>query len=179
MRTWIVVAALLTASPAAAEVVSSSPNGFDIRHQIQLTVPPETAYRAFGAIGGWWDKLHTYSGNAANLRLSLHPGGCLCERSEDGGGVEHLRVSHVEPGKRVVLTGALGPLLYEAVAGVMDVQITPIAGGSRVTLNYRAAGFARKNAANLAPAVDQVLGQQMKRFRVHAIASNTRLSPTP
>ena len=40
----------------------------------------------------------------------------------------------------------LGPLLYEATAGVMDVKVERIAGGSRVTMNYRAAGFAKGNA---------------------------------
>ena len=33
-----------------------------------------------------------------------------------------MRVTYVDPGKRIVLTGSLGPLLYEATAGVMDVQ---------------------------------------------------------
>ena len=53
-----------------------------------------------------------------------------------------MRVAYVVPGERMVLTGALGPLLYEATTGVMDVKVERIAGGSRVTLNYRAAGFA-------------------------------------
>ena len=35
-------------------------------------------------------------------------------------------------------------------------------------MNYRAAGFAKGNGAEMAPLVDQVLGEQMKRFRVFA-----------
>ena len=34
-----------------------------------------------------------------------------------------MRVTYVDPGKRIVLTGALGPLLYEATTGVMDIQV--------------------------------------------------------
>lgn len=163
------------ASPALAEVVSADAHGFEIRHQVQLVVPPATAYAAFGEVGGWWGASHSYSGDAANLRLSLSPGGCFCERLPGGGGVEHLRVTYVEPGKRVVLTGALGPLLFEAVSGVMLVEIERIAGGSRVKLNYRAAGFAKGGAETLAPAVDQVLAEQMKRYRAYATArSRTR-----
>jgi hypothetical protein len=117
----------------------------------------------------WWDPEHTYSGDSANLTLSLIPGGCLCERiPKTRGGVEHLHVAYVEPGKRVVLTGALGPLLYEATTGVMDVQVKTIAGGSQLTLDYKVAGFANGGADKLAPAVDEVLTDQMKRLRAYA-----------
>jgi len=166
MRLYLIgLAVALAPAPAAAEVVSAGPNGFELRYSVQLTAPPATIYDAFGQIGGWWAKGHTYSGNSSNLRLALTPGGCFCERFPDGGGVEHMRVTFVEPGKHVLLTGALGPLLYEAATGVMDVQIERLAGGARFTLNYRAAGFAKGNGAELAPVVDQVLGEQVKRFR--------------
>ena len=102
------------------------------------------------------------------MSLQMRPGGCFCETLDGGGGVEHLRVAFVQPGERIVLTGSLGPLLYEATAGVMDVKVERIAGGSRVTMNYRAAGFAKGGAEKIAPLVDQVLGEQMKRFRVYA-----------
>jgi len=169
----ILAAALLGAASAAqAEVVNAGPNGFEIKHSIQLVAPPATVYAAFGRIGGWWAKGHTYSDDSANLRLSLTPGGCFCERLPNGGGIEHMRVTYVDPGKRVVMTGALGPLLYEATAGVMDVQIERLAGGARFTLNYRAAGFARGGAEKLAPLVDQVLAEQVKRFRTFATSSS-------
>ncbi|HMI40897.1 MAG TPA: ATPase [Sphingomicrobium sp.] len=169
-RNAILAAALLGAGSAAqAEVVSAAPNGFEVRHSLQLTVPPATVYAAFGQIGGWWSKDHTYSGSSANLRLSLSPGGCFCERFPDGGGVEHMRVTYLDPGKRVLMTGALGPLLYEAVVGVMDVQFERIAGGARFTLSYRAAGFAKGNGVELAPQVDKVIGEQVKRFRAFAV----------
>ena len=172
MRTLLLGPLLLIATPAAAEVVSAGPNGFEIRHSVSLVAPQATAYAAFGRIGGWWAKGHTYSGDSANLRLSLTPGGCFCERFPDGGGIEHMRVTYVEPGKRVVMTGALGPLLYEAVAGVMDVQFERIAGGTRVNFNYRAAGFAKGNGGTLAAPVDQVIGEQVKRYRTFAAASS-------
>jgi hypothetical protein len=59
-------------------------------------------------------------------------------------------------------------LLYEAATGVMDVKVERIAGGSRITMDYRAAGFAKGGAAVLAPIVDKVLSDQMKRLRVYA-----------
>lgn len=167
---WIVAVSMLSAAtPAAAEVVSSSPSGFHVRQVVQLVVPTTVAYDSFGQIGSWWNGEHTYSGDAANMSLAISPGGCFCERiPKSGGGIEHMRVAYVEPGQRLVMTGSLGPLLYEATAGVMDVKVERIAGGSRVTMDYKAAGFATGNAQTLAPLVDSVLGDQMRRFRAFA-----------
>jgi hypothetical protein len=164
----LLLGALLIAAPASAEVVSASPNGFEVRETVSLVVRPEIAVDAFAEMPAWWDPEHTYSGKSENLSLELAPGGCFCERFPDGGGIEHMRVTFVDPGKRAVLTGALGPLLYEAIAGVMDVQVKSTAGGSQLTLDYRAAGFANGGGDKLAIAVDQVLAGQMKRLRAYA-----------
>jgi hypothetical protein len=161
---------LLAPAPAAAEVVASSPNAFEVRETVSLVVKPEVAFASLGEIGAWWDPKHSYSGDSANLSLNLVPGGCFCERLPGGGGVEHLRVAYVDPGKQLVLTGALGPLLYEAVAGVMDIEVKRTAGGAQLVLDYKAAGFANGGADKLAPAVDQVLGAQVARFRKYVTA---------
>lgn len=171
MRTLLFGMGLLLAAPAAAEVVSADAHGFEIRHTISLVVPQSRAFAAFGEVQGWWSKDHTYSGDASHLSLQLHPGGCFCERLDHGGGVEHMRVTFLQPDERIVLTGSLGPLLFEATTGVMDVQVGRIAGGSRITIDYRAAGFAQGNGAELAPAVDQVLGEQIKRLRAYAASA--------
>jgi len=168
MRAIFVAFLAFASAPAAAEVVSASPNGLEVRETVNLVVPPEIAWTSFGDIAAWWDPEHTYSGKSQNLSLNLSPGGCFCERFPKGGGIEHLRVTYVDPGKRVLLTGALGPLLYEATSGVMDVQIKETAAGSQLTLDYRAAGFANGGAEKLAPAVDQVLAGQLKRLRAFA-----------
>lgn len=168
MRTLFLGSLLLVAAPAAAEVVSAGPNGFEVRHSVNLVIPQQKAFAAFGQVQDWWSKDHTYSGDASRMSLQLRPGGCFCERLDEDGGIEHMRVTYVQPGERAVLTGSLGPLLYEATTGVMDVKVERIAGGSRITMNYRAAGFAKGGAAEMAPIVDKVLGDQMKRLRVYA-----------
>ena len=170
VRISFVALTFVLAVPANAEVVSANANGFEVRHTIQTVIPQAAAFDAFGQVSQWWSKDHTYSGDPANMSLSLHPGGCFCERLPGGGGVEHMQVAYVVPGERVVLTGSLGPLLYEATTGVMDVKVERIAGGSRVVMNYRAAGFANGGADKMAPLVDQVLGEQMARFRKYAAA---------
>ena len=168
MKVLAFACVLLVASPAAAEVVSAGANGFEVRHSVNLVIPQQKAFSAFSEVQNWWSKDHTYSGNAANLSLQLKPGGCFCERLDNGGGIEHLRVTYVQPGERIVLSGSLGPLLYEATNGVMDVKVERIAGGSRITMDYKAAGFAKGGATELAPIVDKVLGEQMKRLRVYS-----------
>lgn len=168
---YLAVLLVLGATSASAEVVSASANGFEVRETLPLVVPPEVAFKAFGELPAWWDPEHTYSSNSSNLRLELVAGGCFCERiPKTGGGVEHMHVVFVDPGKRILMTGSLGPLLYEATTGVMDVQVKTIAGGSQLTLDYKVAGFANGGADKLAPAVDGVLAEQLKRFRTYAAA---------
>lgn len=171
MKHVLTIALIGLATPASPEVISATANGFEVREIVPLVVTPAVAFGSFRDIASWWSPEHTYSGDSANLSLALVPGGCFCERfPKTGGGIEHLRVSYVDPGKRIVLTGALGPLLYEATTGVMDVQVKSIAGGSQLILDYKVAGFANGGAAKLAPAVDAVLAEQMKRFRTYAVS---------
>src|SRR6185369_8284523 len=168
MRNIVALALLAASAPAAADVVTASTNGFEIRQTVALVVRPEIAFSAFANLPEWWDPQHSYSGKSENLSLTLTPGGCFCESFPEGGGIEHMHVTYVDPVKRVLMTGALGPLLYEATSGVMDVQIKSTAGGSQLTLDYRASGFFNGGAAGLAPVVDKVLSDQMRRYRAYA-----------
>jgi uncharacterized protein YndB with AHSA1/START domain len=165
---YVAAALIALSAPASAEVVSASSNGFEVRETVPLVVPPNVAWSSFANVSQWWDPDHTYSGKSENLSLTLQPGGCFCERFPKGGGIEHMRVTYVEPGKHAVLTGALGPLLYEGTVGVMDVQVKPVAGGAQLTLDYKVAGFASGGADKLAAAVDGVLADQMTRLRTYA-----------
>jgi len=171
MRLIVTLGALFLSTPASAAVLSAGDNGFEVQQTVNLVVAQPEAYNSFGRIGQWWNSEHSYSGDASRMTLQLRSGGCFCEPLDNGGGIEHMRVTFVQPGERIVLTGSLGPLLYEATAGVMDVKFERIAGGTRVTMNYRAAGFAKGGAAAMAPIVDQVLGDQMKRYRAYAAAA--------
>src|SRR4051794_41981845 len=112
MKSVIAIVALAAATPAAAEVVSASANGFEVRETVQLVVPAVAAYAAFANIGDWWDPEHSYSGDAANLSLNLVPGGCFCERlPKSGGGGGHLSANLFETGEEIVLPGGRRPLL--------------------------------------------------------------------
>jgi hypothetical protein len=164
MRLTIALLTLLLPAAAHADVVSSNGNGFVLRHRADVPVAPAAAFNAYSKIGSWWSPGHTYSGDSKNLSLSPVAGGCFCERLKNNGGVEHMRVAYIEPGKSLVLTGGLGPLLYEATAGVMTVRFEPAGNGSRVTMEYKVAGFASGGADKLAAPVDSVLAEQFKRY---------------
>ena len=168
MRSFLLACVAIVSAPANAEVVSADAHGFEVQETVNIVIPPPQAFAAFARIGAWWNAEHTYSGESSNLRLALQPGGCFCEINPKGGGVEHMRVAVIIPNERIVLTGSLGPLLYEATTGVMDVQLKSTATGTHLTLNYKVAGFAKGGADKLAPIVDQVLGTQVSRLRAYA-----------
>ena len=168
MRSVILTVALSLSAPASAVVVGADSHRFELRQTIDVPLAPAQALAAFGQVGSWWSKDHTYSGDAARLSLELRPGGCWCERLDGGGGVEHMRVAIYQPGERIVLTGGLGPLLFEATSGVMSVRALGTKPGSQLVINYRAAGFARANGTEMALGVDSVLREQIERLRAYA-----------
>ena len=174
MKSIAAAALLIVTAPASADVVHSENHGFEVTETVTLVVPPAEALAAFTRVSGWWIKDHTYSGDSANLSLDPRPGGCLCERFPKGGGIEHLHVTSVTPGESLIMTGALGPLLYEAVDGVMVIHVERIAGGSKLTLNYRASGFANGGADKMAPMVDKMLSDTIKSYRKFAAAGGGR-----
>ncbi len=121
-------------SPAFAEVIDKADDGFVIRHTITVKATPIEAWRGIGQIKQWWNKAHTYSGDAANLSLVLRAGGCFCEvLPRDRGTVEHGRVLLAWPGKTLRLSAALGPLQQEAVSAVLSWDIAPAATGNVTT----------------------------------------------
>jgi uncharacterized protein YndB with AHSA1/START domain len=165
-RLWFVAAALLlTSLPTHATVVEVAPAGFAVRHEIAIDAPPDRVYRAFVDIARWWNPDHTYSGSASNLSIDARPGGCFCEKLADGGGVEHMRVVYVMPGRQVRLSGALGPLQGSGLAGSMTWQLAAAANGTRLVMTYSVGGYMQGGFEKMAGAVDGVLGEQVRRLK--------------
>jgi hypothetical protein len=162
----ILAAALLAAlAPLArAEVVETSANTLKIKQIATVRATPAKAWQAMLDIGGWWSGEHTYSGNAANLRLEPRAGGCWCETLPNGGGVEHMHVVYFAPPTRVTMTGGLGPLQTAGVAGSMTLQVTPKGTGAEIALLYNVGGYDPGGLAAVAPGVDSVLTEQFARL---------------
>jgi uncharacterized protein YndB with AHSA1/START domain len=161
----LVAAGFAIASPALAAVTASGPAGFTVTETAHLAAPPEQAFAALITPGRWWSSEHTYSGDAANMSLDPHAGGCWCERLPGGGSAEHLHVVYVVPGKTLRLRGALGPLQGMAADGVMTVTLSPVQGGAELKLSYSVWGDPAVGLPALAGPVDNVLGEQVARLK--------------
>lgn len=180
MRTVFLAAALLSATPAAAEVVSSDENGFSIRIEASTTSPPEAVFALFSAPARWWSPLHTWSGDAASMTIDpQRAGGCWCEALPLLGSVEHGHIIRWDPEhSRILFRAELGPLQALPVNGKLEwIAVGLPDGTTRVAMRYEVAGRGMADPAALAGAVDGVLGQQLARLIAAADAAATPGSP--
>ena len=155
----------LAMQPVAAEVVDAGAAGFKLRFEIRFDQPASTVYQTMLDLKSWWDPDHTYSGDAANLRLDLRPGGCLCEYWDDGA-VEHMRVGYLKENSTLRLLGGLGPLQAMAVSGAMSFDVTNVDGGSRFVFVYEVGGYTPGGVEAIAKPVDDVWAGHLARFEV-------------
>ena len=161
----LLLAALLTPRCVMAEVADSSPSGFTVKFSVPIHSAPALVYGALIQVGNWWDPAHTFSGDPRNLSIEEKAGGCFCEKLPDHGGVRHLEVLTVMPGKRLVMSGGLGPLQSIASSGSMTFQITAAGDGSRLDVVYTVAGYLPAGMNTWAPRVDAMLQQQLTRLQ--------------
>ncbi|HEY6066142.1 MAG TPA: SRPBCC domain-containing protein [Thermoanaerobaculia bacterium] len=176
MRKASVTAAvvLLVAASSPAAVVDVSPSGFLVRHELVVAATPEKLYRALTAgIAGWWNPMHTRSGDAKNLSIEPRAGGCFCEKLPGGGAAEHMRVVFVSPPRVLRMVGALGPLQESGLAASMTWTLTAEGTGTKVELTYSVGGYFRGGFEKIAPAVDAVLGDQLSRLGKFAEAAGS------
>lgn len=163
-------AALLAAASAAhAKVDESAAAGFTVTETATVAASPDKAWNGLTQPALWWNGEHNWSGDAKNLTLDPTAGGCFCERlpassAHPAGSVEHMRVIYSAPGQMLRLSGALGPLQSEALTGTLTITLKPVAGGTEIAWTYVVGGHARFDLAELAPDVDQVLGEQLGRL---------------
>ncbi|MBA3942164.1 MAG: hypothetical protein C0520_13220 [Sphingopyxis sp.] len=174
------VAALLpvaafSAAPASAKVIDQSEIGFTVAHTAQVAASPEDVWKMLRMPQNWWSAEHSWSGDAANFWLDSQAGGCFCEKLPDpagatkpGGGpgpglgsVQHARILFARPNELMRLSGAFGPLQGEALTGTLTIQIKKTPTGSALRFDYVVGGYMRFKVADIAPAVDKVIGEQL------------------
>lgn len=165
----LVAACAGLAAPARAEVTDRSPSGFTVKVVADIAAPPARVYAALVRnVDKWWDKEHTYSGDAKNLSIDPKPGGCFCESLPAGGFVEHAVVINVQPGTLVRMRGALGPLQEAGVAGSLTWQFEQAGPGTKLTFTHTAGGYAPGGLDKLADIVDKVLAHQVAQLKLYA-----------
>ena len=157
--------ASLMVVPAQAKVIDQSDIGFTVAHTVQVAATPDDVWKMLRLPDKWWSKEHSWSGDAANFWLDSQAGGCFCEKLPGEGGalgsVQHARIIFAKPGEMMRLSGAFGPLQSEAVTGTLTIHIKPTATGSAIRFDYVVGGYMRFKVADVAPAVDKVLGEQL------------------
>ena len=165
-RITCIFAASLLACFSHAEVADSSSSGFTVKITANIQAPPEEVFRKFvHNVGDWWNSNHTWSGDAHNLTIDAKPMGCFCEKLPNGGGVRHMEVIYTSPGKALVMKGELGPMQVMAAAGSMQVQFNAAEGGTKLVVGYAVAGYFQGGLNTIAPKVDEVLIEQVARFK--------------
>ncbi len=169
---------LAVSAPAHAEIKAQSDAGFNVVHIAEVEASPDDVWKRLISPKEYWSKEHSWSGSSAGFYIDAQAGGCFCEllqdknpdanqsgnRAKAAGSVEHMRVIFAQPGKVLRMQGALGPLQSEAVIGTLTVAMEP--GKDKTTtklsFSYVVGGYMRYKVAEIAPAVDKVLGEQFK-----------------
>ncbi len=153
-------------TPVLADVVASGPSGFLVKIDLDIARDKARVFQTLLKVDSWWDKSHTYSGDANNLSIKLEPGGCFCEVWPKGA-VEHLRVLSFSRDTNLTMGGGLGPL-QNLGDGVMRFALAPNDQGSHLTLTYRVWGFDDKGLDKMAVPVNQMLSEQVARLKAAA-----------
>lgn len=164
MRTMMIAAAglaLLTPGAARAEVVDAQPNGFEVKHEVVVNAPASAVWEVLVQPSKWWASAHTWSRSAANLSLAAAAGGCFCERLPNGGSVVHMTTVNAAPGRKLVLTGALGPLQSSGATGALTFALAEKDGVTTLTVTYDVGGYLKGGLDKWAGPVDGVIGQQV------------------
>jgi uncharacterized protein YndB with AHSA1/START domain len=152
--------------PACAAVADSAANGFTVKLELNIQAPPQDVYGRFvHNFGDWWNSMHSFSGDAHNLSIDDKAMGCLCEKLPGGGSVRHMEVVYADPGKKLVLSGALGPLQSVAATGSMTIEFAKAGDGTKLTVVYTVTGYMPAGMNTWAAPVDSVLAEQFTRLK--------------
>ena len=168
MKRQLIAAVLaLVATIAHAEVIDATPNGFEVKRTAVLNAPADKVYAVLSQPSQWWNKDHTWSGSAANLSLAPMAGGCFCEKLPNGGSAMHMTVVYAQPGVALRLFGGLGPLQMSGAAGSLSWSLSEKDGKTTLIQTYDVGGYSKGGLDKIAPAVDQVLGEQLDRLKAY------------
>lgn len=160
----VATACLAIAAPAAAEIVSRSPDGFVLRFAVGVETAPEDVVTAVSELPQWWGPAHTYTGESANLSLAFEEGGCWCETLADGTVFQHGVVTRIAA-DGVTMNAALGPLHEKATKAELTFGSGPENRGRLVTIDFVVEG---PGLGAMADGVNAVMDQAFDRL-IHQI----------
>ena len=174
IRTALLAGLAFASGPAGAEVVETAGDRFVTRDTASVKATPLATWLTLTKPGEWWNSAHSWSGDAKNITLTPQGGGCFCERIPVGdsgnssameGSARHAEVLQAFPMKVLRMSGGLGPLQGEPVSGILTITLKEVPGGTRIMWEYNVGGPMRYKIAEIAPAVDGVMSEQLKRLQ--------------
>ncbi len=157
------VSSFLVCLPATAEVVFSTPAEYTLKQEAETELSPEKLWERLIQPQTWWHPDHTYSSSSQNLSLTLEVGGKWLEKWE-AGEVLHGTITSFEPNKSLILDAPFGPLKDLDVTVTWSISITSNGTGSKVVFHETAYGNESAKLNELAPAVDFVKTEAIKRL---------------
>jgi hypothetical protein len=161
-----VAATVLLAGAAQAEVTDKSAAGFEVTEKATIAAPAAKVYAALLTPGAWWNKNHSWSGDARNLSIDLATG-CFCEKLPKGF-VRHMTVVFADGATTLRLFGGLGPMQFTGASGHMAFALKPAGDKTELTLTYDVGGYAKGGLADKwAAPVDGVLGEAVGRLKTY------------
>ncbi len=164
----ILLASLLfvvMSAPAMAEVTAATPDHYTLNHDGTSPLAPDALWARLIKPADWWHPDHTYSGDASNLSLKAKAGGQWRE-VWDAGSTSHGVVLLVEDEKTLRLNAPFGPLQGMGVTVVWTISLAldEETGGTKVTFTEIANGSPASKLDEIAPAVDFVKTEAMRRL---------------
>lgn len=157
------LALALFATGVSAEVRARTDNGFTLGYERPVRAGPDRVLETVAMPSGWWSSDHTYSGDAANIRLDMIPGGCWCE-ALPGGGVKHAEVLMVWPERRMVRFDApFGPLQGMGADAVVTMTWSDSPEGGERVLRWTFVVNGPGTGA-MADVIDGVMTEQFRRL---------------
>ena len=164
MKSIVAVMVLLFSTTSAqAEIVEAAADRYVLKHEARTDLAPSDLWARLIKPADWWHPDHTFSGDAGNLSLAPHAGGLWREDWVEGS-VLHGRVLHAAPGQLLRLDAPFGPLQGMAITAVWTITIKPDGDGSLVTFDETVNGVVSSKLDALAPAVDFVKGEAIRRL---------------
>ncbi|UTW59222.1 SRPBCC domain-containing protein [Kordiimonas sp. SCSIO 12603] len=166
MKKTLILSTLMASSlstAAAAEIVEAKSDRYVLKQEATSSMSAEDLWARLIKPETWWHPDHTYSGRSENLSLDLQAGG-LWREDWDGGSVSHGTVIYVKPGSTLRMNAPFGPLQEMAVNVVWTITLTSTEDGTKVTFDEIANGTEGAALDKLAPAVDFVKTEAIKRL---------------
>lgn len=163
MQLAMMIGLSLWSLPGQADIIKAAPDHYTLKHEMQSSLSPQDMWSRLIKPETWWHPDHSYSGDAANLSLDAQAGG-LWREDWPGGSTAHGQVLYIKSGEQMRLNAPFGPLQGLGVNVVWTITITVDGEGSMVTFDEIANGTSESGLDKLAPAVDFVKGEAIKRL---------------